>query len=144
MIRWLSSLWARLRQSLGGQPDQIVDPEVREVFLSELDEVSDTLTALLPTWRAQRKHPTALQDIRRGFHTLKGSARMVGANELGNFCGRIEKLALDLIERPNSASPDAVATVEKAIGLLPDCARATRAGTAIPALHGVARSVRGE
>jgi chemosensory pili system protein ChpA (sensor histidine kinase/response regulator) len=92
---------------------------------------------LLPGWREHRNHAPTLQAIRRGFHTLKGSGLAVGASELGTFCGRIEKLAVDLIERPNRAAPEAVAAIERAIGLLPACGRAMRAGGPMPtALRG--------
>jgi chemosensory pili system protein ChpA (sensor histidine kinase/response regulator) len=145
MLTWLSSLWARLRRPFRDGADEMVDPEVREVFLAELDEISDKLATLLPAWREQRKHAATLQEIRRGFHTLKGSARVVGANDLGAFCGRIEKLTLDMIERPNAVAADSVASIEQAIGLLPECGRALRAGHAVPAaVHGVARAVQGD
>jgi chemosensory pili system protein ChpA (sensor histidine kinase/response regulator) len=134
MINWLSSLWSRLRGSLRGGADEMVDAEVREIFLAELDEISATLAALLPAWREQRKHAATLQEIRRGFHTLKGSARMVGAGDLAAFCGRIEQLSLDLIERPAAAAANAVASIEKAIEVLPACARAMRMRGPLPAL----------
>jgi chemosensory pili system protein ChpA (sensor histidine kinase/response regulator) len=133
MTRWISSWWSRLRQAFRGGPVPAMDPEVREIFLSELDEVGDSLAALLPAWRQRRTDPATLQEIRRGFHTLKGSGLAVGANELGVFCGRIEKLTLNLIERPGMAAPDAVASIENAIGLLPSCARALRTGSPMPA-----------
>jgi chemotaxis protein histidine kinase CheA len=123
MLTWLSSLWARLRRPFRDGADEMVDP----------------------AWREQRKHAATLQEIRRGFHTLKGSARVVGANDLGAFCGRIEKLTLDMIERPNAVAADSVASIEQAIGLLPECGRALRAGHAVPAaVHGVARAVQGD
>ena len=134
MISWISSLWARLRQAFHARPESTVDPEVREIFLSELDEVSATLADLLTVWRQQRANPATLKEIRRGFHTLKGSGLAVGANELGAFCGRIEKLVVNLLERPNAASPEVVASIEGAIGVLPACARALRSGSAMPAI----------
>lgn len=143
MISWISSLLARLRQAFGGETEEALDPEVREVFLSELDEINAAMQDLLPTWREHRNHPATLHEIRRGFHTLKGSGLAVGANELAAFCGRIEKLSLDLIERPNAAAPQAVSSIESAIGLLPACARALRNGTPLPAaLHGFARAAQ--
>jgi chemosensory pili system protein ChpA (sensor histidine kinase/response regulator) len=145
MTSWISSLWARLRQRFRGGSGEVLDPEVREIFLAELDEIAQDLSALLPTWREHRKHAATLQDIRRGFHTLKGSGMAVGANTLAAFCGRIEKLSLDLIERPNTAAPDTVAAIERAIALLPACGRALRAGAPMPAaLHGVASSAQDE
>ena len=144
MINWISSFWARLRQALRSGSDEPVDPEVRDIFLAELDEITNALSAVLPAWREHRNHPATLQQIRRGFHTLKGSGLVVGANELAAFCGRIEQLTLDLIERPNAAAPDAVASIENAIRLLPDCGRAVRSGSAMPAaMRGLARSVQG-
>ena len=134
MISLISSLWARLRRAFQGRSESTVDPEVREIFLSELDEVSTTLADLLPVWRQQRANPATLQEIRRGFHTLKGSGLAVGANELGAFCGRIERLTLDLIERPDRAASDAIELIEAAIGVLPACARALRSGSAMPAV----------
>ena len=115
----------------------VIDPEVREVFLAELDEVGVELAAALPVWRENRNHPAKLQEIRRGFHTLKGAGLAVGANELATFCGRIEKLTLDLIERPGLATPEIVTAIERAIALLPACGRALRSGVPMPAaLHG--------
>jgi chemosensory pili system protein ChpA (sensor histidine kinase/response regulator) len=137
MISWISSLWARLRRSFRGGSDESIDAEVREIFVSEVDEISATLAALLPAWRQQQRNPLALQEIRRGFHTLKGSARMVGEIDLAAFCARIEQLSLDLIERPSAAAPTAVASIEKAIEILPACAAALRTGNALPvALRG--------
>jgi chemosensory pili system protein ChpA (sensor histidine kinase/response regulator) len=133
MTSWISSLWARLRQRFRGGSVPTLDPEMREIFLSELEEVSDAMVALLPAWRQQRKHPPTLQEIRRGFHTLKGSGLAVGAHELGSFCGRIEKLVVDLVERPMRATPEAIASIESAIGLLPSCGRAMRSGSPMPA-----------
>ena len=145
MINWISSLWARMRNPFRHDSAAAIDPEVREIFLSELDEVAANLAALLPKWRAQRTNPAILQEIRRGFHTLKGSGLAVGANELGKFCGGIEKLMLGLIERPNQSASEPVAAVEHAIGLLPACAEALRSGRPMPAaLRAPARSAQGE
>jgi chemosensory pili system protein ChpA (sensor histidine kinase/response regulator) len=144
MIGWISSKWARLRQWFASPAGESIDPEVREVFLSELDEVGVALADLLPEWRQQRRSAATLQEIRRGFHTLKGSGLAVGAKELGQFCGRIEKLVLDLIERPGSASATNTAAIERAIELLPACSRALRARAPMPAeLQHFARSLPG-
>lgn len=133
MTNWFASLWSRLRRGFRTGALDTIDPEVGEVFLSELDEIAASLSKLLARWRQRRSDSTLLQEIRRGFHTLKGSGLAVGAKRLGTYCARIENLVLDLIERPDRASPDAVAAIEQAIDLLPDCARALRAGKPLPA-----------
>jgi chemosensory pili system protein ChpA (sensor histidine kinase/response regulator) len=116
----------------GGAPRERIDPDVRDVFLGELDEVADSLVALLPAWRANPSDPETLQTIRRGFHTLKGSGLMVGASTLGVCCGHIEQLALCLIERRRKASPEMIAAIDEAIRLLPACSRAIRSNRRLP------------
>lgn len=148
---WIAGLrawWDALRGRFGGGAlREQIDPDVREVFIAELDEVAATLAALLPAWRANRGDTQTLQAIRRGFHTIKGSGQMVGANTLGRFCGRIERLALNLIERRAKASPEVIAAIEQAIALLPDCAQAIRLDkplpTALPGLSERAQQLRG-
>lgn len=125
------SLFARFRFWLGGflgsaaghSVGEDIDPDVRDVFLGELAEVTEMLVGLHPGWRTNRSDPDTLQSIRRGFHTLKGSGHMVGAHALGEFCGRIEEVTLCLIERRSKAAPEMIATIDDAIGVLPACSR---------------------
>lgn len=136
-----SSLFARFRfwfgglldRAAGGSVGEDIDPDVRDVFLGELAEVTETLAGLHPGWRRNRSDPETLQSIRRGFHTLKGSGHMVGARALGEFCGRIEELALCLIERRSKATPEMIATIDDAIGVLPACSRSIRDNRPMPA-----------
>ncbi len=133
---WLS----RWLGSAGGLASEPIDPDVREVFLGELDEVSASLVELLPAWRTRRGDAETLQRIRRGFHTLKGSGQMVGARTLGGFCGQVEQLALCLIEKRSKASPEMIAIIDEAIALLPACSRAMHAGGRLPGeLRGLAQ-----
>ncbi len=46
----------------------------------------------VPLWIQQQDSSDLLTEIRRGFHTLKGSGRMVGADEVGDFAWHIEAL----------------------------------------------------
>ncbi|MGH8765195.1 MAG: Hpt domain-containing protein, partial [Burkholderiales bacterium] len=55
-----------------------VDPELLDVYLEEAGEVLKTIDASLAHVRAQPHDQEVLTTIRRGFHTLKGSGRMVG------------------------------------------------------------------
>lgn len=136
-VPWLarfSSWWSRLLGLVrGGGAREKVDPDVLDVFLGEIDEVAASLASLLPAWRAQRSDPDTLAQIRRGFHTLKGSGQMVGAHTLGGFCGQIEQLVLCLVEKRSRASPEMVAIIDEAIALLPACSRAMHAGARLPA-----------
>ena len=86
-----------------------VDDELLEVFLEETEEVLAALHEYLPQWIGSlgdaRSNTTALTEVRRGFHTLKGSGRMVRALILGELAWAVENLLNRILE--NSVQPDA-------------------------------------
>ena len=75
-----------------------IDPELLDVFLEEYETVASMLAERIPQWMQHQENTELLTEIRRGFHTLKGSGRMVGANELGDFAWHIEELLNHLLE----------------------------------------------
>ena len=84
--------------------EQPVDDELRDVFLEETDEVLQALHEYLPRWLADGDNFSALGEIRRAFHTLKGSGRMVRALVLGELAWSVENLLNRVLER--SVAPD--------------------------------------
>jgi chemosensory pili system protein ChpA (sensor histidine kinase/response regulator) len=76
----------------------LLDAELLEIFLTEADEVLDTIAANGAQLRANRDDREALVTVRRGFHTLKGSGRMVGLSDLGDLAFDVEKLQNRLLE----------------------------------------------
>ena len=66
------------------------DQELLEVFLEEAQEVLHALRNNLEACRV-RLEREPLVNIRRGFHTLKGSGRMVGLSELGEVAWIVER-----------------------------------------------------
>ena len=85
------------------------DEEILEIFIEEADEEIQKLAALVPMWVAS---PDAeyLADIRRSFHTLKGSGRMVGALVIGEFAWSLENLVSQVVD--NAVDPhDAIKSV---------------------------------
>ncbi len=68
-----------------------IDPELLELFIEEAGELADTLKAKFPAWQSDRDEET-LTELRRQFHTLKGSGRMVGAELIGEFAWSIENM----------------------------------------------------
>ena len=68
------------------------DEEILEIFIEEADEELQKLAALVPMWLASSDADEYLADIRRSFHTLKGSGRMVGALAVGEFSWALENL----------------------------------------------------
>ena len=96
-----------------------IDPELREIFLEEYEEVLQTLQASIPAWVNQLDNADALTEIRRAFHTLKGSGRMVGADELGDFSWQIENMLNTLLEGRSDNFGDASVMVRLAEASLP-------------------------
>jgi chemosensory pili system protein ChpA (sensor histidine kinase/response regulator) len=73
-------------------PSVADDPEMREIFLEEADEVIANARAALAELRQQPGDHGQLTIVRRAFHTLKGSARMVGLDDFGEGAWACEQL----------------------------------------------------
>ncbi|WP_211220263.1 Hpt domain-containing protein, partial [Novilysobacter defluvii] len=105
-----------------------IDDDIREVFLEELDEEVANLGDLLQGWRDAPHDTEQVRSIRRIFHTLKGSGRLVGARALGEFSWKIENMLNRVLDGSRDASPAVVALVGQAHEVLPQF-RAALAGT---------------
>ncbi|MEE2892312.1 MAG: Hpt domain-containing protein [Pseudomonadota bacterium] len=98
----------------------LVDEEIVEIFLEEVVEVMSNLDAALPKWSADPSDAGALGDIRRAFHTLKGSGRMVGANLLGELAWSVENMLNRVIDGTISASPTVLDLTHDVRALVPE------------------------
>ncbi len=96
-----------------------LDPELLAVFLEEYESVTGMLTERLPRWQQHRENVDLLTEIRRGYHTLKGSGRMVGANELGDYAWHVEALLNGTLEARTTAVDDVVVVLELSQAVLP-------------------------
>ena len=96
-----------------------IDDEVREIFLEEFQEEIGNLEHLLPAWREAPDDLARVQPVRRVFHTLKGSGRLVGARTLGEFSWKVENLLNRVREHGRPASPEVIDLVEHAHRALP-------------------------
>lgn len=80
------------------------DAELLEVFLEEAHEVLETLHEQHQICQRNPHSRDALITIRRGFHTLKGSGRMVGLTNLGEVAWAVEKALNKWLQDEKSAS----------------------------------------
>ena len=115
------------------QQAENIDQDIREVFLEEFDEELINLGGLLPAWRAQPDNMDRLRPIRRVFHTLKGSGRLVGARTLGEFAWKVEGMLNRVLDGSRPATPAVVAVVEQAYHALPELNAALRSGQRVSA-----------
>ena len=82
-----------------------VDAELLEVFLEEAQEVLETLRANLEISVLHQDSREPWVTMRRAFHTLKGSGRMVGLTELGEVAWAIERAMNKWLAENNPATP---------------------------------------
>ncbi|WP_314261916.1 Hpt domain-containing protein, partial [Cardiobacterium hominis] len=103
---------------MGSHADAVMDEEIREFFNEELGEIVATMNEVYPQWRENPDDAQRTTDIRRAFHTLKGSGRTVGYEALGEFAWQHEQLLNRVIEKDFAANSLVRDTVGDAISLL--------------------------
>ncbi|MGV7209501.1 Hpt domain-containing protein [Oxalobacteraceae bacterium A2-2] len=72
--------------------DAAIEPELLEVFIDEAREVFALLDSTLPGAGDQAGAQEWQATLRRSFHTLKGSGRMVGLNQFADAAGAVERV----------------------------------------------------
>jgi chemosensory pili system protein ChpA (sensor histidine kinase/response regulator) len=82
-----------------------VDADLLAIYLEEAVEVLENIDKTVPECRARPDDREALTTIRRGFHTLKGSGRMVGLMDLGEAGWEVERAMNKWLEEKKPATP---------------------------------------
>ena len=91
-----------------------VEAELLEIFLEEANEVLATMGEARDACQSNPDDQASQTVIRRGFHTLKGSGRMVGLNDLGETAWRLEQLMNGWLAEKKPASSDLLRLVGRA------------------------------
>src|SRR4029077_14222462 len=99
---------------IGSKPVNI-DPELLTLYIEEAREEVARIGKLFPAWEQNPLETEALSGVRRAFHTLKGSGRMVGATDISEFAWSIENLLNKIIENTLQRSPAILATVRDSV-----------------------------
>ncbi|SER18671.1 chemosensory pili system protein ChpA (sensor histidine kinase/response regulator) [Nitrosomonas sp. Nm51] len=71
--------------------DSGVDPELLNIFLEEADEILAEITECIQNCQSDKSDMKSLTAIRRNFHTLKGSGRMVKLEFFSDAAWTMEK-----------------------------------------------------
>ncbi len=82
------------------------EDDLRDIFLDEAREVTGNGLDALRVLRSERGDINQLTILRRVFHTLKGSSRMVGLNEFGEAAWAMEQLFNGWLAEQKPASDD--------------------------------------
>lgn len=97
-----------------------VDEEILEIFIEEAGEVLETIDEFFPQWAENFEDKAALTEFRRAFHTLKGSGRMVGANDLGELAWSVENMLNRVLDGTVAAHAVQVELIARVRALLPE------------------------
>jgi chemosensory pili system protein ChpA (sensor histidine kinase/response regulator) len=115
-----------------------IDDDIREVFIEELEEEIANLRGLYAEWSLAPNSGDTLRSLRRVFHTLKGSGRLVGALGLGEFSWKVENMLNRVLDGSRPASPEVIALVGHAADALPQFQAAlTGQGTVTADIEGM-------
>ena len=110
-----------------------LDPELLELFIEEAKEEIVTIKRDLPAWAESPDDMETLITVRRSFHTLKGSGRMVGAERIGEYCWSIENLLNRLINRTLVCTPPMIEFIIEAAAVVPELVEQLEVGAELAA-----------
>ncbi len=105
--------------SVDDEDESDIDDEIIEIFIEEAGEVLETLEEYVPQWRAKESDQDALVVVRRAFHTLKGSGRMVEAFDIGELAWSVENMLNRVIDRTIKVTPHVFNLVNGVIAVVP-------------------------
>ncbi len=95
------------------------DEEILEIFIEEALEELASLNEHLPRWEKDEHDEESLMSIRRSFHTLKGSGRLIGAELIGEFSWHFENMLNRVIDKSRPLNQDVFDVLGEALGVLP-------------------------
>jgi chemotaxis protein histidine kinase CheA/ActR/RegA family two-component response regulator len=95
-----------------------IDEDIADIFLEEAAEVMEALVEHTALLVPEKNNSESLAEIRRGYHTLKGSGRMAMAEHLGDAAWAVENLLNAVIEKKVKLDENRIAFVEEAAAYL--------------------------
>jgi chemosensory pili system protein ChpA (sensor histidine kinase/response regulator) len=94
------------------------DRELHQIFIEEANEVLDGIGTQLDALRAAPDDSATLTTVRRAFHTLKGSSRMVGLKQFGEGAWGIEQCFNLWLAQERPAADDLIQLADAAHHLM--------------------------
>jgi chemosensory pili system protein ChpA (sensor histidine kinase/response regulator) len=109
---------------------EAVDPQFVELFIEEAKEEIASIQHSFPAWDENPMDLESLSLMRRSFHTLKGSGRMVGARLIAEFTWSIENLVNRIIDKTLTRTPGMMSLLRSAVAALPHLVEQLETGRA--------------
>ena len=111
---------AELPEEVAEEEDDLIDDEIIEIFLEEAEEVLETLQEFWPSYKANHEDQESQSTVRRAFHTLKGSGRMVQAAVIGELAWSIENMLNRVIDQTITLSSQGCDLIDHVISCIPE------------------------
>jgi chemosensory pili system protein ChpA (sensor histidine kinase/response regulator) len=99
-------------ESVAQYTDVANDADLLEVYLLEAQEVLENMTGSLARLSLENLDIEELTNVRRYFHTLKGSGRMVGLNNLGEAAWMAEQTLNRSLSNDLEFSPELLSLIK--------------------------------
>ena len=97
--------------------DSPSDDELAEVYLEETIEIFEQISQSLDICEAKPFDKEALTTIRRQYHTLKGSGRMVGLSAMGEAAWSVEHFLNKWLTEDRPASKELLGMIREVTGV---------------------------
>jgi chemosensory pili system protein ChpA (sensor histidine kinase/response regulator) len=99
--------------------DEDTEAEIIAIFVEEAEEVQETIAEFLPSWESEFEDRDALTEVRRAFHTLKGSGRIVKAMDIGELSWSIENMLNRVMDNTLEPNKLQIGLIYKVLSILP-------------------------
>src|SRR5277367_5403586 len=109
-----------------------VDPQFLELFIEEAKEEIASIQKSFPQWDQNPMDQDSLALMRRSFHTLKGSGRMVGARSIAEFGWAMENLLNRIIDKTLTRTPGMMTLLRSSVAALPQLVEQLETGRQTP------------
>jgi chemosensory pili system protein ChpA (sensor histidine kinase/response regulator) len=101
-------------------PSSEIDEEIIEIFVEEVEEVLEEIITNFNVWENDPDNFEPLKNLRRSFHTLKGSGRLVGATAIGELGWRFENMLNKVVNGTLSMNGNMLTLIKQVETVLPN------------------------
>jgi chemosensory pili system protein ChpA (sensor histidine kinase/response regulator) len=109
-----------------------IDAQLLPIFLEEAETLVPETSAHLSAWKAEPGEKAARDGLRRNLHTIKGSARMVGAMRLGELTHVMESRVIAVIDGQQTVSASVFDALEAQLDRLAETVERLKQGDLAP------------
>ncbi|MBT8122751.1 MAG: Hpt domain-containing protein, partial [Gammaproteobacteria bacterium] len=130
--------------SQAGDPYAEIDQDLYEIFVEEATEVMDASETVLRSWSDEPDNRELMAEFQRHLHTLKGGARMVDLEAIGDLSHAVESVMTELADGKLQSSSELFGLLADAHDRLADMldqVRNRQAITAAPDIEAVLHAV---